>query len=80
VGRFDDFFALGGHSLLAITLMERMRRAGLPVDVRTLFGTPILAELAGTVATEDEPAPVPPNLIPYASARGLGTQDVELTL
>jgi aryl carrier-like protein len=80
VGRFDGFFELGGHSLLAITLMERMRRAGMSVDVRTLFDTPVLAELAGTVATEAEPARVPPNLIPHVAGRGLDAQDVELTL
>ena len=46
VGRHDNFFALGGHSLLAIRLVERMRSEGLETDVRTLFITPTLAELA----------------------------------
>src|SRR6185369_7062304 len=49
VGRWDHFFELGGHSLLAIKLIERMRRVGLHADVRALFTTPVLAELAQSV-------------------------------
>jgi len=51
VSRHDNFFELGGHSLLAIMVIERMRRQGLHSDVRALFSTLTLAELAS--ATED---------------------------
>jgi arthrofactin-type cyclic lipopeptide synthetase B len=46
IGRHDNFFELGGHSLLALTVTGRMRREGMRADVRTLFITPTLAELA----------------------------------
>ena len=49
MGRHDNFFELGGHSLLAVTLIERMRQQGLQAEVRTLFATPTLAELAAAV-------------------------------
>ncbi|MEN6082788.1 phosphopantetheine-binding protein, partial [Chromobacterium piscinae] len=50
VGRHDNFFELGGHSLLAVTLVERMRQAGLHSDIRQLFGAADLAALAKTVS------------------------------
>ncbi|RST47232.1 condensation domain-containing protein, partial [Variovorax sp. MHTC-1] len=50
IGRRDNFFALGGHSLLAIQLLERMRREGWTVEVRTLFKHPQLAALAAAAA------------------------------
>ena len=46
VGRNDNFFELGGHSLMAASLIERMRREGLHLEVQTLFVTSTLAELA----------------------------------
>ena len=64
IGRHDNFFELGGHSLLAVTLIERMRRNGLKVDVRTLFAIPTLAALAASVDTGTSAVQVPPNLIP----------------
>ena len=33
VGRHDNFFELGGHSLLAVTLVSRLRRQELKVEV-----------------------------------------------
>ena len=64
VGRWDHFFELGGHSLLAIKLIERMRRAGLYTDVRALFTTPVLAELALAVGGASPEVEVPANGIP----------------
>jgi amino acid adenylation domain-containing protein len=64
VGRHDHFFELGGHSLLAVKLIERMRRKGLHADVRALFSTPTLAELAAAVGCQGRLVEVPPNLIP----------------
>ena len=64
VGRHNNFFELGGHSLLAITLIERMRRAEIHADVRTLFTTPTLAALAAAVSGESEVVDIPPNRLP----------------
>ncbi|HYH78860.1 MAG TPA: amino acid adenylation domain-containing protein, partial [Longimicrobium sp.] len=64
VGRWDHFFELGGHSLLAIKLIERMRRRGLHTDVRALFTTPVLAELALAVGRASSEVEVPANGIP----------------
>ncbi|HEU0054821.1 MAG TPA: amino acid adenylation domain-containing protein, partial [Longimicrobium sp.] len=64
VGRWDHFFELGGHSLLAIRLIERMRREGLYMEVRALFTTPVLAELALVVGRASSEVEVPANAIP----------------
>ncbi|HLL48390.1 MAG TPA: condensation domain-containing protein, partial [Longimicrobiaceae bacterium] len=65
VGVHDNFFALGGHSLLAVTLVERMRRSGLHADVRALFTTPTIADLAAAAVGGAAPeVQVPPNRIP----------------
>jgi amino acid adenylation domain-containing protein len=60
VGRDDDFFDLGGHSLRAIALVERLRQAGLALDVPTLFAQPRLRALAAACK-------------PSADAAGSGT-------
>src|SRR6185436_10749454 len=67
-GRRDHFFELGGHSLLAIKLVERMRRRGLHADVRALFTTPVLAELALAVGRASPEMEIPANGIPEGSA------------
>ncbi|PVZ42393.1 non-ribosomal peptide synthetase [Pseudomonas sp. CC120222-01a] len=68
VGRHDNFFELGGHSLLAVTLVERLRKAGLVIDVRVLFAQPTVAALASATAT-GETAKVPANRVPQGAAR-----------
>ncbi|WP_420126423.1 amino acid adenylation domain-containing protein [Longimicrobium sp.] len=67
VGRRDNFFELGGHSLLAIKLIGRMRRAGLYMEVRALFTTPVLAELAVAVGGASLEMEVPANGIAEGS-------------
>jgi amino acid adenylation domain-containing protein len=64
VGRRDNFFELGGHSLLVLRLIERLRRAGFDVDVRALFATPVLAELAAAIRPRSDTVQVPANRIP----------------
>ncbi|KAG0323428.1 hypothetical protein BGZ97_004058, partial [Linnemannia gamsii] len=62
ISRHDSFFALGGHSLLAVQMIERLRRLGLTVSVRTLFETPTLSVLAQSLGQHHE-VTVPSNLI-----------------
>ena len=63
VGRHDNFFELGGHSLLAVRVIARLRQVGLEVDVRALFATPTLAELAAEIGSKTILVEVPPNRI-----------------
>ncbi|RMS25090.1 condensation domain-containing protein, partial [Pseudomonas syringae] len=63
VGRHDHFFELGGHSLLAVSLIERMRQAGLSANVRSLFSQPTLAALAAAAGAVDDLV-IPANRIP----------------
>jgi arthrofactin-type cyclic lipopeptide synthetase A len=81
VGRHDNFFELGGHSLLAVTLVERVRRAGLQVDVRALFARPTIAELASCAGSSESLVEVPPNLIPNINTELFdSSENVELRL
>ncbi|MBP9714673.1 MAG: amino acid adenylation domain-containing protein, partial [Sterolibacterium sp.] len=70
VGRHDHFFDLGGHSLLIVQLIERLRRAGLNLDVRSVFLHPTLEALASHLEAQaaDGSLPLrfeaPPNRIP----------------
>ncbi len=76
VGRHDHFFELGGHSLLAVALMERLRRRGLAIEVRALFATPTLAELARTLGSHREVAVPASRIRPDAAA--IGPSDLPL--
>ena len=67
VGRHDHFFELGGHSLLAVQLVQRLRRLDLQIEVRALFATPLLSELAARLSHYREVS-IPPVLIKPDSA------------
>ena len=65
VGRNDNFFELGGHSLLIVQMLERLRRVGLSAQIRRVFDSPTLADLAAALTQEVVgQVEVPPNLIP----------------
>ena len=68
IGRTDNFFELGGHSLLVVQMMERLRRVGFSAEVRSVFESSSLAELATTLTRGTHPSlGVPPNRIPHES-------------
>ena len=70
VGRHDNFFELGGHSLIAVTMIERIRKRGLQVDIRSLFTAPTLKDFAAGLRRErgDAVETVPANAIPAGAA------------
>ncbi|AEG01888.1 non-ribosomal peptide synthetase [Methylomonas methanica] len=66
VGRNDHFFELGGHSLLVITMIQRLRERGFSAVARTVFATPVLADMAVAIANGSYSSTkfaVPPNLL-----------------
>ncbi|MCC7247122.1 MAG: amino acid adenylation domain-containing protein, partial [Lysobacter sp.] len=71
VGRHDNFFELGGHSLIAVTMIERIRKHGLQVDIRSLFTAPTLKDFAAGFRREgsEAVATAPANGIPADAVR-----------
>ena len=71
VGRFDNFFRLGGHSLLVMRLIEMLREYDISMDVRKIFETENLAELATSLGDDrdKEQFVAPENLIPEGCKR-----------
>lgn len=69
VGRNDNFFELGGHSMLALSLLERLRRRGMHVELRALFTHADLAELARTLRVGEQGIIAPRNGIPQGCQR-----------
>ncbi|WP_226439941.1 AMP-binding protein, partial [Pseudomonas sp. MWU16-30316] len=65
VGRHDHFFELGGHSLLAVSLIERLRKQGLNLNVKTVFTAPSVREMALAISQDKQPLfQAPANRIP----------------
>lgn len=65
IGRLDNFFNLGGHSLHIGKMLEQLRTSGLAAQVKDVFESSTLADLAArlTRATVSR-FEVPPSLIP----------------
>ena len=53
VGRYDSFFDLGGHSLMIVSMVEKLRKVGMRVEIRQVFQSLDLAELAAEVRREE---------------------------
>jgi amino acid adenylation domain-containing protein/thioester reductase-like protein len=69
VGRQDNFFELGGHSLLIVQMLEQLRGVGLSTEVRRVFESSTLSDLAGAISSVARGQfEAPPNLIPHACA------------
>ncbi|WP_229739445.1 condensation domain-containing protein, partial [Edaphobacter dinghuensis] len=62
IGRHDNFFELGGHSLLAVQVVQYVRQLGFDLEIRALFATPKLADLAASLH-QTPSLSIPPNLI-----------------
>ncbi|PYC16922.1 non-ribosomal peptide synthetase, partial [Pseudomonas mosselii] len=68
VGRTDNFFEIGGHSLLAVSMVAKLRKYGLELDIHSIFASPRLADMAD-VLREAGSVHVPENLITAETSR-----------
>ncbi|OKP02811.1 Amino acid adenylation [Xenorhabdus thuongxuanensis] len=64
VSRHDHFFELGGHSLMIVSLVEELRHLDWQLEVRSVFASPVLADMARAIQHEVSHFVVPPNCIP----------------
>ncbi|PHM60988.1 non-ribosomal peptide synthetase [Xenorhabdus ishibashii] len=64
VSRHDQFFELGGHSLMIVSLIEELRQLGWQLEVRSVFASPVLTDMALAIQHEASTFVVPPNRIP----------------
>ncbi|OKP02420.1 Amino acid adenylation [Xenorhabdus eapokensis] len=64
VSRHDHFFELGGHSLIIVSLVEELRHLGWQLEVRRVFASPVLTDMAEAIRHEASTFVVPPNRIP----------------
>ncbi|WP_434339688.1 amino acid adenylation domain-containing protein [Motilimonas cestriensis] len=51
VGVEDNFFSIGGDSIVSIQLVSRLRKAGMDVQVKTIFDAPTIVQLAEALQT-----------------------------
>jgi hypothetical protein len=64
IGIHDNFFELGGHSLLATQVISRLHEVlGLNLQVRQIFETPTIAELAARLSQLQSGASMAPVLM-----------------
>jgi amino acid adenylation domain-containing protein len=70
VGRHDSFFDLGGHSLMVIHVVDRLRKLGFEVEIRTIVETPALQDVASRTHRVAR-APLSKHLVPirFGAAR-----------
>ncbi|NPV22750.1 non-ribosomal peptide synthetase [Bradyrhizobium aeschynomenes] len=64
--RDADFFTLGGHSLLLLTLRDRLQRVtGRELALATLFAGSSIAQIARTLAWDDDAPGLPDHMLPF---------------